>query len=201
MTKKGILFLSLAFCLLALPDTINAQCKQFARNTCKPGLDPYQHDGNYDAAALLVEGEVADMYRTLNADVNYRIGVCGSSNLSAIEFKVMDVKDNIIDVTIGPYETYEDNLNGYKAAFEAFIAVRDPADSEKLRTIKNYLQLLENSLPIPDEHKNPNRGAESPISVVDLAFAGGDTKAGVQTLAFNYHPGLELWRLFYEESR
>jgi hypothetical protein len=95
MTKKGILLLSLAFCLLALPSTINAQCKQFARNTCKPGLDPYQHDGNYDAAALLVEGEVADMYRTLNADVNYRIGVCGSSNLSAIEFKVMDVKDNM----------------------------------------------------------------------------------------------------------
>ena len=89
------------------------------------------------------------------------------------------------DVTIGPYEVYEDNLNGYKAAFETYIAVRDPADSEKLRSIKNYLQLLENGLPIPDEHKNPNRGSESPISVVDLVFSGGDTKAGVQTIAFN----------------
>ena len=95
MTKKGILFLFLVVSMLALPVAMNAQCKQFARNTCKPGLDPYQHDGNYDAAALLVEGEVADMYKTLNADVGYRIGVCGSSNLSAIEFKVMDVKDNM----------------------------------------------------------------------------------------------------------
>lgn len=95
MTKKGILFLSLVVCLLALPIVSYAQCKQFARNTCKPGLDPYQHDGNYDAAALLIEGEVADMYRTLNADVDYRIGVCGSGNLPPIEFKVLDVKDNM----------------------------------------------------------------------------------------------------------
>jgi hypothetical protein len=97
----------------------------------------------------------------------------------------MDVRHNTIDVTIGPYEVYEDGMNSYKAAFEAFIAIRNPADSKKLEGIKQYLQLLENSLPIPDEDKNPNRGSESPISVVDLVFAGGDTKAGVQTIAFN----------------
>jgi hypothetical protein len=94
MTKKGILFLSLIVCMLSLPVALNAQCKQFAKNTCKPGLNPYQHDGNYDAAALLVEGEEADMFRVLHADVNYRIGVCGSGNLSDIRFQVMDVRDN-----------------------------------------------------------------------------------------------------------
>ena len=94
MTKKGILLLSLFVGMLSLPVALNAQCKQFAKNTCKPGLDPYQHDGNYDAAALLIEGEVADMYRVLHADVNYRIGVCGSGNLPAIHFKILDVKDN-----------------------------------------------------------------------------------------------------------
>ncbi len=93
MIKKGILLLSLVVGMLALPAVLSAQCKQFAKNTCKPGLDPYQHDGNYDAAALLVEGEEADMYRVLHADVNYRIGVCGSGNLPAIHFKVEDVKD------------------------------------------------------------------------------------------------------------
>jgi hypothetical protein len=94
MTKKGILFLSLIVCMLSLPTALNAQCKQFAKNTCKPGLDPYQHDGNYDAAALLVEGEEADMYRVLHADINYRIGVCSSGNLASIQFKVQDVRDN-----------------------------------------------------------------------------------------------------------
>ena len=94
MTKKGILFLSLIVCMLSLPVALNAQCKQFAKNTCKPGLEPFQHDGNYDAAALLVEGEEADMYRVLHSDVNYRIGVCGSGNLSSIQFRVLDVRDN-----------------------------------------------------------------------------------------------------------
>jgi hypothetical protein len=94
MTRKGILFLSLVVCILSLPMALNAQCKQFAKNMCKPGLDPYQHDGNYDAAHLFVEGEEADMYKTLHADISYRIGVCGASNLPPIKFIVQDIRDN-----------------------------------------------------------------------------------------------------------
>ena len=92
MTKKGILFLSLVACMLTLPMALNAQCKQFAKNTCKVGLVPYQHDGNYHAA-LLIEGEEAELYKTFYSDRNYRIGVCGASNLSAIEFKVVDTRN------------------------------------------------------------------------------------------------------------
>jgi len=97
----------------------------------------------------------------------------------------MDVTDNLIDVTIGPYEVYEDNLFNYKGAFEAFVCIRDPKESVRLDGLKGYLVKMENNLPIPDEHKNLDRGLESPISVVDLVFSAGDTKAGVQTLAFN----------------
>jgi len=92
MTKKGILLLSLFACMLTLPMAMNAQCKQFAKNTCKAGLDPYQHDGNYHAA-LLIEGEEAELYKTFYSDRNYRIGVCGASNLSPIEFKVVDTRN------------------------------------------------------------------------------------------------------------
>ncbi len=97
----------------------------------------------------------------------------------------MDVKDNLIDLTMGPYEVYEDNLFNYKAAFEAFLCIRDPEESRKLDGLKGYLKKMEMNLPIPDEHKNLDRGSESPIAVVDAIFSGGDTKAGVQTLAFN----------------
>jgi hypothetical protein len=97
----------------------------------------------------------------------------------------MDVEGNVLDVTIGPYEVYEDNLFNYKAAFEAFICVRDPEESRKLDGLKGYLVQLEKNLPIEDRHKNPDRGTASPISVVDLVFGAGDTKAGVQTIAFN----------------
>ena len=92
MTKKGILLFSLVACMLTLPMAMNAQCKQFAKNTCKVGLSPYQHDGNYHAA-LLIEGEEAELYKTFYSDRNYRIGVCGANNLSPIEFKVVDTRN------------------------------------------------------------------------------------------------------------
>ena len=93
--------------------------------------------------------------------------------------------DSDIEVVIGPYDTYEDALFGYKAAFESFLCVAQPEDSARLAVFKSELPFLERNLPIPDEHKNFDRGSESPIRVVDELFAAGDTRAGVQTIAFN----------------
>jgi hypothetical protein len=93
--------------------------------------------------------------------------------------------DSDIEVVIGPYETYEDHLFGYKAAFESFVCVAQPEDSARLEVFKSELPFLERNLPIPDEHKNFDRGSESPIRVVDELFTAGDTRAGVQTIAFN----------------
>ena len=93
--------------------------------------------------------------------------------------------DSTIEVVIGPYETYEDTLFGYKAAFEAFLCVTQPEDSARLDKFKAELPFLERNLPIPEEHKNLSRGTESPIRVADELLAAGDTRAGVQTLAFN----------------
>jgi hypothetical protein len=90
-----------------------------------------------------------------------------------------------VEVTIGPYEIYEDLLFGYKAAFESFVTYTDPVASERLARYKDELPWLEANLPLPDQHKNPNRGSESPIKVVDLVYSAGDTRAGVQTIAFN----------------
>jgi hypothetical protein len=104
MIKKGFLFISLFAVMLALPAAVNAQCKQFAKNTCKAGLDPYQHDGNYHAA-LLIEGEEAELYKTFYSDRNYRIGVCGAGNLDAIEFKVVDTRNGKV--------LYDNSLNNY----------------------------------------------------------------------------------------
>ncbi len=104
MTRKGILFISLLACMIALPMAMNAQCKQFAKNTCKAGLDPYQHDGNYHAA-LLIEGEEAELYKTFYSDREYRIGVCGANNLEAVEFKVVDTRNGKV--------LYDNSLNDY----------------------------------------------------------------------------------------
>jgi len=96
----------------------------------------------------------------------------------------MDV-DAPLELTMGPYETYEDGLFGYKAAFEAFVTVTLPQESAALDRYKGELPWLERNLPIPDEHKNFDRGTESPIRVVDEVLTAGDGRAGVQTLAYN----------------
>ena len=97
----------------------------------------------------------------------------------------MDLKDNTIETIIGPYEVYEDELFNYKASFESFVTIKDPQESAKLAKFADYLTDMEKHLPIPDQYKNFNRGSESPIVVVQEIFSAGDTKAGVQTLAFN----------------
>ncbi len=97
----------------------------------------------------------------------------------------MDLKDHTIEVIIGPYEVYEDGLFNYKASFETFLTLVDPESTEKLKTFANYLTEMEEHLPIPQEHKNFERGSDSPIIVAQEVFSAGDTKAGVQTLAFN----------------
>jgi hypothetical protein len=96
----------------------------------------------------------------------------------------MDI-DSKVEVTIGPYETYEDGLFGYKAAFESFVTIVDPVESAKLDKYKNELPWFESELPILDKYKNPNRGSESPIRVVDEVYTAGDTRSAVQTIAFN----------------
>jgi len=93
--------------------------------------------------------------------------------------------DAPVEVTIGPYETYEDGLFGYKAAFESFVTVNLPEESAALARYKEELPWLERNLPIPEEHKNLGRGAESPIRVVDEVFTAGDARSGVMTLAYN----------------
>jgi Peptidase family M49 len=93
--------------------------------------------------------------------------------------------DAPIDVTIGPYETYSDGLFGYKAAFEAYVTLRDEAETQKLERFGGYLQELENNLPIEPRYRNPKLGAGSPIRVVNVVFSSGEGNSGVQTAAFN----------------
>jgi len=95
------------------------------------------------------------------------------------------LKDHDIEVVIGPYEVYEDGLFGYKASFEAFVTRVDPSESRRLAKVVEYLDELERNLPIPDKHKGRGRSLRSPIVVAQLIYSAGDTKAGVQTLAFN----------------
>ncbi len=137
------------------------------------------------AAKLLKEAAKECENESVKNYLNLRAEAFLSNDYFKSDLAWMDMKNNAIEVVIGPYEVYEDRLFGYKASFESFVTVKDPVESEKLKTIAKYLVEMEKNLPIPDEYKNFNRGLSSPIAVVYEVYCGGDAGAGVQTTAFN----------------
>jgi hypothetical protein len=93
--------------------------------------------------------------------------------------------DAPIDITIGPYETYNDELFGYKAGFEAYVTLRDDRETAKLKAFADHIQEIENNLPIDAKYRNPKIGALAPIRVVNEVLATGDGAHGVRTAAYN----------------
>jgi len=138
-----------------------------------------------EASKLLKEAaEYADN-PSLKKYLNSRADAFLSNDYYQSDMDWMDLKDHKIEIVIGPYEVYEDEMFNYKASFESFLTLKDPVESEKLDVFKKYLRDMEIHLPIPDQYKNFERGSESPLAVVNEIFTAGDTKSGVQTLAFN----------------
>lgn len=93
--KKIFLVIIILTLIAFLPFTGKSQCKSFAKKVCKLELTPYIHDGNFNAA-ILTEGEDAELYKTFYAGQNYRIYICGSEALPDIEFQVLDVNRNVL---------------------------------------------------------------------------------------------------------
>jgi hypothetical protein len=136
------------------------------------------------AAKLLQEAAELTQNASLKRYLNSRAASFLSNDYYQSDMDWMDL-DSEIEVVIGPYEVYEDRLFGYKASFEAFVTVADPVESEKLAIVGQHLDELEQNFPIEEKYKNFSRGKYSPVKVVQEVFSAGDTKAGVQTLAFN----------------
>jgi hypothetical protein len=136
------------------------------------------------AASLLREAAALTAQPTLKAFLTSRADAFISNDYYASDVAWMEL-DASIEPTIGPYEVYEDEWFNFKAAFEAFVTVRDDAESKKLQVFSSELQGLENALPIGPSLRNPKLGALAPIRVVNVVFSAGDGNRGVQTAAFN----------------
>lgn len=137
------------------------------------------------AAKLMKEAAELTDNESLRKYLNSRAAAFLSNDYYQSDCDWMDLKDHTLEVVVGPYEVYEDRLFGYKAAFESFITMVDPVESKKLAEVSNYLNDLEANLPLPKEYQNYSRGSESPVMVVQTIYSAGDTKAGIQTIAFN----------------
>lgn len=136
------------------------------------------------AAKLLREAAELTDNKTLKDYLIKRAAAFLSNDYYDSDVAWMDL-DAPIDLTIGPYETYEDELFNYKASFESYVTLRDDAESTKLAKFANHLQEVENNLPIEERYRNSKLGAAAPIRVVDEVYAAGEGNRGVQTAAFN----------------
>jgi hypothetical protein len=136
------------------------------------------------AAGHLREAARLTKQPTLKAFLESRAEAFKTNDYYDSDVKWMEL-DATIEPTIGPYEVYEDEWFNYKAAFEAFVTVKDQTESAKLQKFAGSLQDIENNLPIDPKYRNPRLGALAPISVVNTVFSAGDANSGIQTAAFN----------------
>ncbi len=97
----------------------------------------------------------------------------------------MDVDDNEIDVVIGPIETYEDRLFGYKAAYESYVLIKDLEWSARLAKFATFLPELQEGLPVPDEYKQESPGSDSDLNAYDVIYYAGHSNMGGKTIAIN----------------
>ncbi len=97
----------------------------------------------------------------------------------------MDVKTNPVEVVIGPIETYEDQLFGYRAAYESYVLVKDLEWSERLARFAAFLPELQRGLPVPDAYKAETPGTDSDLNAYDAVYYAGDSNAGSKTIAIN----------------
>jgi len=144
----------------------------------------YYKDSLDKAAAQLREAANISNDGPLKRYLMLRADAFKSGDYRESDMAWMDLTGNI-EVVIGPYEVYEDNLFNYKASFESFVTVVDKPESAKLAAYAHALPDMERNLPEPEQYKNPNRGSESPIKVVQELYTAGDARRGVQTAAFN----------------
>ena len=97
----------------------------------------------------------------------------------------MDMKSNPIELVIGPIETYEDQMFGYRAAFEGYVLIKDLAWSERLAKFASFLPELQKGLPVADKYKAEMPGANADLNAYDVIYYAGDSNAGSKTIAIN----------------
>ena len=178
--------------LKTLPDEQQKQATGFftiIRADGKHGFKivPYSEAYKEDltrAAKLLNEAAALTDNATLKHFLTTRAAAFLSNDYYESDVAWMDL-DAPLDITIGPYETYNDEIFGYKASYEAYVNVRDEQESAKLGAFAKDLQEIENNLPLDPKYRNPKIGAQAPIRVVNEVMSAGDGNHGVQTAAYN----------------
>ncbi len=131
------------------------------------------------AAAALAEDPGLKRYLELRADALL------TDRYQASDLAWMDMKRNNLDLVIGPIETYEDLLFGYKASHEGYVLIKDREWSQRLARLVSFLPALQRGIPVAEQYKRETPGAESELNAYDVVYYSGQANGGSKTIAIN----------------
>lgn len=143
----------------------------------------YYKDEITEMAKLLTQASELAENESLKKYLAARAKAIASDNYYDSDVLWMKLKDNNVDIVIGPIENYEDGLFNYKTAFEAAVMVKDPEGTKELQVFQSHIDALEQNLPSKKEYIRQSAGKGNVLEVVNIAFFGGDFQAGIKTIA------------------
>tara|TARA_B110000495_G_scaffold107024_1_gene92463 strand:+ start:2885 stop:4540 length:1656 start_codon:yes stop_codon:yes gene_type:complete len=146
--------------------------------------EAYSDEINRIAVILEKASTLADDKEFANY-LNMRAKALRNDDFQASDFAWMDMKNNPIDIVIGPIETYEDQLFGYRAAFESYVLIKDMSWSEKLAKYAEFLPELQRGLPVSSKYKAEVPGSDADLNAYDVIYYAGHANAGGKTIAIN----------------
>ena len=138
-----------------------------------------------EIADLLVKASVLAEDQEFAAYLKLRAQAMKTDDYQASDMAWMDMKNNPIELVIGPIETYQDALFGYRAAFETFVLIKDQVWSERLARFAKYMPELQRGLPVAEAYKAEMPGSDADLNAYDLAYCAGDCNSGAKTIAIN----------------
>jgi hypothetical protein len=136
-------------------------------------------------AALLREAAPLSKDKAFGAYLKMRADALLSDDFRASDMAWMEMKDNPVDLVVGPIESYEDALFGYRTAYEGMVLVKDRAWSEKLARFAAFLPELQRGLPVPDKYKAERPGSAADLNAYQAIHYGGNANVGAKTIAIN----------------
>ncbi len=152
--------------------------------TLIPYSEAYAPQLTRTAALLRQAAELADD-PTFAAYLNLRADALLNDDYQASDLAWMDMKANPIELVIGPIETYQDALYGYRTAFETFVLLKDLAWSERLARFAKYMPELQQGLPVAAQYKAEVPGSDADLNAYDVLYCAGDCNSGAKTIAIN----------------
>ena len=144
------------------------------------------------AAALLREAAAITSNSSFKFYLEERARALETDRYSASDVAWLNLKDNSLDFVLGPIETYEDQLYGYKAAHEAYILVKDKEWSQRLAYYAQFLPRLQRELPVDSRYKQDDIGGNAQLNAYDVIYYAGDCNSGGKTIAVNLPNDIEI---------